>query len=552
MLVVLLNWLYVGFTIFCLGAAFSSLTGKLLHYEWKGFDSILLSGLILATVYAQVYSLFGGVGLTANIILAAVSILCLLSARREAVRILTGMWKGSRTGRRLAALLLILVWAYFTSRGIMHYDSDLYHAQSIRWIETYGVVKGLGNLHCRFGYNSSFFALSALYSMHFLGGQSLHTLNGFFALLLSFSALDLARTWKRRKLKLSDFARFAAVYYLTTIVDEVMAPASDYTIMCLIFIIVIKWLDLLEEDAGEKQSYVPYALLCVAGVYGMTLKLTAGLILLLTIKPAILLIRDKKWREIGLFLGMGLAVAAPWLVRTVLITGYLLYPFPALDLFSVDWKIHPQIIQVDADNIKTWGRALYNTALVDVPVQEWFPGWFETTLSGTEKLLILGNLVSVLLFAAAVIVAAVRRARAQLDVLLMLFMLMCSYIFWQLSAPLMRYGYSYVLLFVGLTVGWLITLLKKDRVVYFAILLYGVYKLWTTVSYAYAVSGAPYYVKQADYGVYEMQSYEINGISFYYPVSGDRTGYDPFPAGPNQANIEFRGEGIEDGFRYKY
>lgn len=62
----------------------------------------------------------------------------------------------------------------------MHYDSDLYHAQSIRWIEEYGVVPGLGNLHERFAYNSSFFALSALFSMKFLCGTSMHTMSGFF------------------------------------------------------------------------------------------------------------------------------------------------------------------------------------------------------------------------------------------------------------------------------------------------------------------------------------------------------------------------------------
>ena len=44
----------------------------------------------------------------------------------------------------------------------MHVDTGLYHAQAIRWIEEYGVVCGLGNLHSRFAYNSAAFALCAL------------------------------------------------------------------------------------------------------------------------------------------------------------------------------------------------------------------------------------------------------------------------------------------------------------------------------------------------------------------------------------------------------
>lgn len=93
---------------------------------------------------------------------------------------------------------LFLLWGYFTSRGYIHYDSDLYHAQSIRWIEEYGVVKGLGNLHERFAYNSASFALSALYSMKFLLGKSLHTLSGFFAFLLSLTAMDVTAAWRRK------------------------------------------------------------------------------------------------------------------------------------------------------------------------------------------------------------------------------------------------------------------------------------------------------------------------------------------------------------------
>ena len=148
----------------------------------------------------------------------------------------------------------------------MHYDSDLYHAQSIRWIEEYGIVKGLGNIHVRFAYNSSFFALSALYSMPYIFGQSMHSVNGMIALILSIEALRIVHAWKRKKLLLSDFARAAALFYLTLIYSDIMAPASDYAIMCTVFYIIIKWLSQL-EDEQEADNVTPYALLCVAGVY---------------------------------------------------------------------------------------------------------------------------------------------------------------------------------------------------------------------------------------------------------------------------------------------
>ena len=196
----------------------------------------------------------------------------------------------------------------------MHYDSDLYHAQSIRWIEEYGVIKGLGNVHNRLAYNSSFFAVSALYSMKFLVGQSLHSINGFMTFLLSISVLDIMDSIKRKRFILSDYIRIATIYYLTVICDEIVSPASDFAIMCTIFYIVIKWVDLLEK---KEKDIAPYALLCVGGVYAVSLKLTAGLILILVIKPAYMLIQEKRWKEIALYISMGILVIVPWLSVTV-------------------------------------------------------------------------------------------------------------------------------------------------------------------------------------------------------------------------------------------
>lgn len=551
MLAVLLNWIYIFATTFCLGCGFAALCGKLFKYRIKKVDSLLMVGVIIATVYAQIFSLAGGVGLTANLLLVAICVIAAVLCRRELREYISQGWKAYGISKKILLLALIVLWAFFTSRGYIHYDSDLYHGQSIRWIEEYGVVPGLGNLHERFAYNSSFFALSALYSMKFLTGESLHACNGFFALLLTVTALDITGSWKRKRFTLSDFARVGAIYYLTTITNEVVSPASDYSIMCVVFFIVIKWLDLLAE---EEKDIAPYSLLCVAGVYALTLKLTAGLILLLLLKPALRLIREKRVKEILLYLGMGLMVAVPWFARTVMISGWLVYPLPQLDLFNVDWKMDAAAIEVDAAQISAWGRALYNVALLDTPAAQWIPNWFMSTLSAMEKILILGGAVCVFLFLGNVVYILVRKRWKDLDIMLVLGMLVCSYLFWQFSAPLMRYGYAYVLLIDFLTVGWFLDRLNWNRLqnlVYFSLLLYGIYKVFALGQYIYGCRLQNYYIWQADYGTYELESYEIEGFTFYKPVTGDRTGYDMFPAAPTQPDLELRGEDLRDGFRKK-
>lgn len=556
MLTVLLNWCYILFTASCLGYGISRLTERYLSCRIRGLDSVLMAGLIAATVYAQFFSIFCKVGLAANLVLAGGCGMILLLCRKTLLRDLKAWAADCGKIRFLVAAGLFLLWGYFTSRGYIHYDSDLYHAQSIRWIEEYGVVKGLGNLHERFAYNSASFALSALYSMKFLLGKSLHTLSGFFAFLLSLTAMDVTAAWRRKKLLLSDYARIAAIYYLTTIWDEVVSPASDYSIMCMIFFIVIKWLGELERQRETKEeNCAPYALLCVAGVYAVTLKLTAGLILLLLIKPAYLLLRDRRFKEIGIYLGTGLLVAAPWVIRTVLISGWLVYPFPALDLFSFDWKMSAEVAQVDAAQIKTWARGLYDAAKIGVPFSEWFPAWFLRELTGTEKLLIGADLAGCVFTAVCALAALVRRMvshekQPRKDELLVLGTLCCSYLFWQLSAPMVRYGYAYILLVAALGVGYAAqSRLRRDGLLRCLILLYGIYKLGMMGLYVKDTCTDDRYLWQTDYGTYELGSYEVGGITFYYPMQGDRTGYEPFPAAPAQGRFELRGDDLSDGFR---
>lgn len=71
---------------------------------------------------------------------------------------------------------------------------------------------------------------------------------------------------------------------------------------------VIRWLDLAERKEG---GWLSYGLLCVFAVFIVTVKLSGALILLLVLKPAVMMIREKKGKEIALFLGLGFLRRSP-------------------------------------------------------------------------------------------------------------------------------------------------------------------------------------------------------------------------------------------------
>ena len=574
MLSVIVIWLYIGITTFIIGYGVLRVITRHLPYCTLNADAYFMCGLVSVTVYAQFFSLFSGVGLAANLVLCVLCALIILVNRKafaETVRLM--VFSTEETFSRFvfgAVLVLFFIFAYGASRGMIHYDTGLYHAQSIRWIEEYGAVRGLGNLHCRLAYNSSSFALSALYSMAFLGGPSFHCAAGWLSFLLAVVCLSIGKSLRAGRIRTSDFARVMCVYYLVNIFDEMISPASDYFMVLVAFYIVIRWLDLSER--GEK-TILPYALLCVLGVFLMTVKLSAALILLLTVYPTCRLTGEKRWGETGSYLGLGILTALPFFIRNVVISGWLVYPFTQIDLFDVVWKIPRGLADYDAREIQVWGRGYTDVAQFDMPVREWLPGWFGT-LAGSDKVFVLAAVaaVAVLLAEAAYLIwrkhkeyrasltDSVARERVMSPALFLAqATVAASFLFWLCTSPLIRYGCVWVYLTAAVVFGGLYEAVMRfadggwrmasGRTVSALIVLLLIYK---GAALARETAGSyvnDYWLVQKDYDNYETRPYEIAGVTFYCPIAGDQVGYSSFPSSPSEAGIGFLGEGISDGFR---
>lgn len=613
MLSVILIWIYMILTTFLVGYGVLRFLTRHLVY---GADAYVMCGLVCVTVYAQFFSLFAGVGLWANVLLCAVCVGIFLRERRGIFERIKGClpwgdgdaaktgvktcaghlrWRNGKTedvGRSkvhgwtgciqfFAVIVLFLLFAYGTSRGISHYDTALYHAQSIRWIEEYGVVKGLGNLHCRLAYNSSSFALSALYSMAFLGKGSFHCAAGFLAFVLAAGCLRLVDSLRERKLRASDFARVMCVYYLVNIFDEMISPASDYFMVLIAFYLVITWLSLAEH--GEREIF-PYALLCVLAVFLLTVKLSAALILLLVIYPACRLVKEKRWKETGVCLGLGFVTALPFLIRNVVLSGWLIYPFTRINLFDVSWKIPKGVADYDAREIQVWGRGYSDVTRYDIAPNEWLPDWFRA-LAGSDKIFVLAAGLAV----AVLLVWAVHEREQSFALLTVQGTVAASFLFWLCTSPLMRYGCVYAYLTPAVVFGGIygavmkaggrrrkkalsvdgsveqavedkeISNRKSDNgetrghrimslFVCTAVVLLLAYKVFALGRGIVASHENKYWILQKGYENFDVESCEIEGVTFYYPVAGDRTGYDAFPAAPAKPRIAFLGDGLADGF----
>ena len=602
MLTVLVIWLYVIATTYLIGYGFlmslvnmpGMLPGKKnkkheresRRYDFKFRESYIITGIVLVTVYAQIVSLFTKVSLGANLVLLALSVLIAVYYRDELGDELIRMLGKLKAGANFYVYLAVfLIMAYGASHGYMHYDSDLYHAQAIRWIEEYGIVRGLGNLHVRLAYNSSAFPLSALYSFRFLGGQSYHVMSGFFALLLAWQCVDIKNVLRRGHPVISDFARLAAIYYLFTIYDEMMAPASDYFLSCLVFYIIIHWLDM---NVRHERSYLPYILLALLGVFAITIKLSAAPMLLLTIVPIYKLFHNRtkeKMRAFWVSVALAFVIVLPFLIRNIILSGWLLYPVTFLDFFGFYWEIPKGLAAYDALEIRTFGRGYNDVATYgSVTMREWVPNWF-ASITGLNKIMLVLALLSIVAYViylayfvlafvgekseklksfnnSKVIEISHRSMLSMADFLTIGGTLIGCFAFWFLSAPLIRYGIVYVWLLPAVILGRTFILAYnrlfedevKDTVVKVLVIVFLAWFIYKCAIVALEDNrhfNPEYLLRQQDYGSYEVDTFKMGDETFYYPVSGDRVGYDPFPSATRDitGEVELIGREIKEGFK---
>lgn len=550
MIAVLISFGYIGFTSFWLGYGIKMLVQRFLAYEIQNITTLLIAGLAAATVYAGFYSLFAKVGLGANVLLLLLCVYIIFFGKKEPWQFLRKKADGLKR-RWPLFLLLILIMAYGASRGYMHFDTGLYHAQSIRWIEEYGVVPGLANLHSRLAYNSSAFVLTALYSTAFLTGHSLHTAAGFLALVMAVKGFSVIWLFSRKKAAASDFVKVALLWYLSIIYTEMMSPASDYFAMLFLFYLVITWLELEER---KESSVVPYSLLCVLLVVTVTIKLSAAIMLLLVLKPAVILLKNRENKQIGIYLFLGVVAVFPYLARNVILSGWLVYPFGGLDLFSVDWKIPLGEVWYDAEEIKVYAKGMRDVLLKDTPISEWFPSWFNA-LKGLEKIWVLASAGSMAAGTLWLVWMTYHKKKEAYGIMFLEGVLMAGYLFWQVGTPLVRYGYLYILAFPFLTAGlWFTLLWRENAVAYRAmagvLVLLGIYKGINLVGDMVRYGQLDCYLWQQDYTAGAYDSYQIEGITIYVPLESGQIGYEPFPSSPYmREDIELRDGTLSGGFR---
>lgn len=390
MLSILTSWFIIYFTLFSFGSMLLSIYNKFCkHSESYNFLDTFLLGLCFICITLPLSSLW----FPSNHYILLTYITCCIvywgfnrNKLRGYAHSFQQQYKSVNTSQKIIITSVILtIIAYMLVSANFH-DAWVYQRQHVRWNEEFAVVPGLANLEDRFGFNSNYLLVSAVFSLRFLFGQAVYGLQS--ALLVYLIC------WTFLKLFKSQYEiRYLILLVLTlllTMICAFMLPDTNtdiIPILCIFYYIVKTTFD---PDWLKKQPLMAFLL----PIMLITFKLSTGIFVLIPIGIMFYLIKQKQYRTMFFLCSCAFLIVALWCTRNAVISGYLIYPLYKLDLFSFDWKVPMGTTLLENIHTYHWAEYVFDNYLSELFNKDIYGSKFTFLIKAINYLFYLLALIS--------------------------------------------------------------------------------------------------------------------------------------------------------------
>ncbi len=541
---------------------------KLDEHHGLHFSITVLIGLATLSGLLGIWSLFAGVSARALAFFSVLAILSLIvigKYARTRIGIIGEQLKSVSALSWLALGVLFIYVYYLAASSYYFYDTGLYHAQAIEWIEKYRAVPGLANLHFRLGFNSSLFLLSAFWGLVRLG-LHLYQIPGLIIFvsmaLYCFYLIEQSRLVS--SVRLSWILAAGLVFLLVSrsdILEWLSSPMTDLPSAMITWVILLLLMEKIEARNLESLDY-PALAITILALFAITLKTSVIPVLLTPLALIWIAHRSIRFRQLVVLSTSSLLVIVPWMARTVVLTGYLLFPFASIDVLHVDWKVPIQKVQ--SVTVAIVGSARIPEAIpssvMSLKLNQWMPVWY-LQQEGADRFILQAILVGSISLAIYVLLRGHYRETIR-RYGLVYSIAVIGVVFWLAQAPSVRFGYGFLipLLILVFYAPLIVALLRSAAefsevvtrwlppavVMSLLAFLLGLLIQFRSDLWKYYL----FYDRQ--YQRTPVQSVEIQGQAIYSPQTGDQCWYDAFPCTPEiSPGLALRGTTLQDGFYIK-
>lgn len=357
MIVVFIYCLFLFFLVL----PFGILTERIIKINYKNPVVTQLLGLGFLAVIFSVISVFCRLNYEVFLCVIFCCVLLFLNQKKQIkqyFRNLKNEWNSLGKYYKFLFGSLILLVCLKSAGTPFIIDNESYYIQTIKWINEYGLVKGLGNLHIFFAQTSGWHILQAGLNFSFLSNR-INDINAFLFIVCGF--FYLCEFQKNRKNKNLNWVGFVFIFNVL-LFQFVDSPSPDLPAFLISPVVLYFFIKDKNEEDGLKISVFLFLFLVIIKLTILPL----GLLFLFWIKT-------RKQFLYTVFTGVIFGLTL--ILKNSIISGYPFYPFNFMAL-DVDWSV-PESLRYFIGNVtRKAGYSEHKLNLSNVSYYEKFGLWF--------------------------------------------------------------------------------------------------------------------------------------------------------------------------------
>lgn len=452
MLLIALSWIYILFTTINLGFGLDKSIG--LHNKNFAVTSIL--GLFVVTILGSIWAIFGRINIEFHAFLFALNLLLFYTYFNKIKSVYINFFEAIQslsTSLKIFLLLTVLLAIGQCATAPFIADNESYYIQTIKWLNEYGLVKGLANLHIFFGQMSGWHIAQSVFSFSFLN-KNLNDLSGFCLLLgNTFAILKLNSYFTNAK---KTYLIFGLLPILNILFFRfISTPSPDIPIYFLSFIVFFYFI-----ENFNKMTIQIFNLITILVLYILFIKTTSIALVLI---PIILLIYNWKTllSKLATISIISFVVLALYISKNYIITGYPIYPLNAFKFSNLDYALPNHIRNFLFDETRLDGFYLTQEQFDSMTYLQIGKKWFfASIIDGLFNLLTLITLITSPFFIA--------KFYPKKSIWILYFVTIVQLIIMLLTSPQYRYFIHFILFFDFLIISLLVYQKKTIRLLLYS------------------------------------------------------------------------------------
>lgn len=346
MLLITLSWIYILFTTVNLGFC----TDKIIGLKNNQFVITILLGLFTTTVLASIWAVFGRINIEFHGLLFILNVITIFRYKIDISNCYRFFWNDFKMLSRSLRLYLIVICVFIISQcSSIPYviDNESYYIQTIKWLNEYGLVKGLVNLHLFLGQMSGWHIAQSTFNFSFLY-PDFNDLSGFCLILGNLFAVQKLNEYftnKRKAYLVIGLFPIASVFFF----QFISAPSPDIPVYVLSFIIFFYFLENFKNTSVEV-----FNLIVILTLFVLYIKNTS---IVLVMMPFILWIQNFKALTGNLLkpLFISLLILGLFITKNMIVCGSPFFPTKLFTAFQSDYTIPDSIEGFYYNQLKYYG-----------------------------------------------------------------------------------------------------------------------------------------------------------------------------------------------------